>query len=525
MSLGLWPDAVPFDPGSGTASHDMKSHLNAAALPEALLLVTEPGTAAWAGQAAVAVARALGEPDRRVVLVDVHVAAPALHEVLGEPNGEGIADVVLFGASLERVTLRPAGEPFDFVPAGAFAPDPAAVLDSDAWLRLLALIHADGATLLAFVRTDTAGLDALAARIPSVMVLADPERMTAVVAHLPESIVVHGVIRPALAVPVDAEATGGGGEPAPAPGPAAIAPADAPATDPDAAPADEPPGAVPVVLAGQETPAAPAAAEPAEAEDAIGRAMIADLEHRQRSAVDAPVALPFDRELVGAAVPDGTGKRSSLAPWLITAVVVVILAAGAVVFGPGFMGPQPATVAAGPAGPAAATALPRAEVLAWSVAIESLESFPEAALRADSLTAAVPGTLFSVAPIRVDGTTFYRILAGPLPDSASAAAAMQALVDRGLKIAPTPWDVRNTPLAFAIESHGDRAQADARVAELRALGVPGYVIEVPYTDGATRHQIYAGAYSAPSEAEAMRELLRTHVLPDTLVVRVGRISS
>jgi hypothetical protein len=40
-----------------------------------------------------------------------------------------------------------------------------------------------------------------------------------------------------------------------------------------------------------------------------------------------------------------------------------------------------------------------------------------------------------------------------------------------------------------------------------------------------RYHLYAGAYSVPSEAEAMRALLRTAGVPDTLVVRIGQVGT
>ena len=508
MSLGLWPDAVPFDPGSGTVSQDMTALVNAATLPDALLLVSDAAAGGWVGAAALAVARALAESQPRVLLLDLDVAQPSLHTEAGEPNGEGIADVILFGASLERVAVRPAGERFDLIPAGAFAPDPAAVLESGTWKRLLDQSRAAGTMMLGFVRTGTAGLDAIAGHIPGVIVLADPAQVASVVAGLPESIVVHGVIRPV--------------EPAPA----VPTPVPAEPSSPPAEPiVDAAAIAVPSPGAGEVSSEAVEAAAPAD--DAVGAAMIAELERRQ--AIRAEVA-PAAEALPPVATPvvhrQTPVKKRRVGTWAAVLVAVAPIVILAIVYVPRFLGPaDPPAAPAQAANTAPARVSAGALPLSWSVAIESMDNLAAAFARADSLGTAAPGLQFYIAPIQVDGVSFYRILAGPMADSASAAAAMQSLVDRGLKIAASPWDARSTPLAFIIEAHEDRIEAEFRVAELRDLGVPTYILEVPGAEGSVRHTLYAGAYSAPSEAEAMRALLRSNVLPDTLVVRVGRVSS
>ncbi|MCI0433363.1 MAG: hypothetical protein L0271_06920 [Gemmatimonadetes bacterium] len=515
MSLSLWPDPVPFDPGSGTASGDMKSQLDAASLPDALLLVSEPDGGEWAGPAALAVAGALCEAGRRVVLIDLDVTRASLHALVEAPNVEGIADVVLFGSSLERVRIRPAGEAFELVAAGAFAPDPTEVLDNAAWARLLAEARSEGVTVLGFASTAARGLDSLAERIPDVMVLGDTGRVAAILARLPESVVVRAVIRPhsetAAAEPVP--------EPEAPPAPDADAPPEPSATISLEAPTEAAHDSM--------ADAASAAADRIDYDDGAGRAMIADLERRLGAPVAGATQQPPEATIPETLTPDVVrqpSKARSRAPlWIAIVVVVVLVGAVAILFGPRIAGrsqsPQ-GGAAGGTIGPAR-----RADPLSWSVAIESREDLAAAFARADSLAVAAPGLQFYIAPILVDGVTFYRVLAGPMADSVSAAAIMQSLADRGLKIAASAWDVRSTPLAFILDEFDDRIDAEFRVGELRDMGVPSYIIEVPYTEGPVRHFVYAGAYSAPSEADAMRGLLRGNLLPDTLVVRVGRISS
>jgi hypothetical protein len=70
-----------------------------------------------------------------------------------------------------------------------------------------------------------------------------------------------------------------------------------------------------------------------------------------------------------------------------------------------------------------------------------------------------------------------------------------------------------------------REEAVRETTTLKARGIPSYVVEVPYTQGPPRFHVYAGAYSGPTEASVMRNVLRNAGIMDTLVLRVGRIPS
>jgi hypothetical protein len=497
MSLGLWPEAVPFDPNSGSASHDLSKHFDAGRMPAAALLVCARdlrGTE-WPARAAIGLARALGAGERRVVLADLDFEQPALHELLHAANTEGVADAILFGASIERVMIEPAGEMFGFVPPGAVAPDPAELMAAPAWTRLLAELTSTDVLLLAYAPLGVPGLDALADRIRAVVVLADETEVAATAAMLPDTIRVEGVIRPVWPV---------------TPEPAAEPPVAA--AEPEREPEHEP------------QPEA-AAAEPAlAAKEDARQALKADIAARQRVAAD-PVetatesrpaesekTLPAPRALKRAA-----WRR--LLPW--AAFILLVAAAGwlggRLLAGPGETGP-------GPSGPdGAAVAEPAGSLLGFSVAIESYADFDSAVLRADSLSLAAPDLVFFVAPVlAADDAIIYRVLAGPMTDSATASATMLRLVGEGLKIAASEFDVRETPLAFLVGQYQFRGDAEQRIIELEAQDLPSYVIEVPYTRGPPRFYVYAGAYSGPSEALVMRDRLRAAGVEDTLVVRIGR---
>jgi len=184
--------------------------------------------------------------------------------------------------------------------------------------------------------------------------------------------------------------------------------------------------------------------------------------------------------------------------------------------------PAPSPGEPSPAATPLAAVQPAGVPLPYSVAVEAHDNLPMAARRVASLDAAQPGTGFYIAPILVDSTLYYRVMAGPLADSAAAVAVMQALIEGGHKTGGSEWDIRSTPYAFLIGEYEGAEQATARMEELRALDIPSYVAEVPYADGPPKFYLYSGAYSSPAEADLMRRLLRSAGLPDTLVQRIGR---
>jgi hypothetical protein len=517
MSLGLWPEAVPFDPDDGTALSELRKHFDATALPPAVLLVAARSLrdSAWAARAAIGLARALAGT-RTIVLADLDFEQASLHDALGAANGEGVADALLFGASLERVTLHPAGEPFEFVPAGAYAPEPDELMAHSSWARLLAELAARDALLLGWAPLGTRGLDSIAERIPAVVLLSEESDVTGTAARLPESIRIEGIVRPASPPPPPPV------EPPAEPEPEAVVPTAEPVVD---EPAD-------ARIEGFDPTSHDAAADvsterPRSAKDEAREALKAELRARQQ-ATEIPSAPPAPQPVAKEAAvrtrpAEPAGQPANRKGILILASsigVLVIISLLVISYIRGRNHTLPNGQVVQPAGPAE----PAGEILGYSVAIESYDRMAAAVARADSLGMAEPGVTFYVAPFTLDSATWYRVLAGPLVDSLAAAATMQGLVDRGLKVAASQGDVRSTPLAFEIGRFETREEAEQRMNELKTEGVPSYVVEVPYTQGPSRYHLYAGAYSGPSEAMTMRGLLRGAGIPDTLVLRVGRNS-
>ncbi len=529
MTLGLWPEAVPFDPDSGTALHELRKHFDAAQLPAALLLVcgrSQRGSL-WAQQAAIGLARALAGGPRPVVLVDLDFEGASLHERLNEANGEGLANALLFGASLERVTLRPAGEAFEFVPPGAFAPDPSELLTDPGWVRLLAELATRNALLLAWAPVGTPGLNVLAERIQAVVVLAEENEVAATVALMPESIRVEGMIRPAP--PVSLELT-----PVPQPEPEPVPPAPPAATPEASLPAPEaeaaPTRAVVEAAAADATAPIMSAADEVERirlpKDEAREALMAELRARQRVAARAGAG-DGDKAADGTQGEDSVVVTREPAPprnyrtWFIGVgallLIVILSALGGMLLGGGpTKSPQtlPPVNASGPPEPAG-------EILGYSVAVESYDRQTRAQNRADTLALAEPNVSFYLAPVRVDQDLYFRVLAGPFTDSLTAAREMHTLVDRGLKTANSPTDIRSTPLAFLIGRYDTRDEALQKMNELKTT-VPSYVVEVPYSRGPMHYHVYAGAFAGETEALVMRDMLKHAGVQDTLVLRVGR---
>lgn len=444
-----WPHAVPFDPESGAASHVWEQILAPfVRVPSALLLIS--GEAArysgWSARAAIELAHALAQSDRRVYLVDLHVDGPDLRD-LADPGAEGISDVLLFGSSLEHVARAVSDRAFRFIPAGPAVPDAEDLLRHEGWHHLVDEAVQQEAVLLAYVPWRARGLEALHRRFRASLFLGGSADARIASGYLPPEPRVIGVVAPH------------------APG----------RTGP-------PPVVVPAAEQGQ------AVAEPEE------------------ETAEAPV-----------------GRRGIL--W--AAGLILLVFGGAAVYNlmsaPETVEPPPvAPVPAPPADPG----VPVGDAMLYSVAVESHQDLVTATERVAQLKTAEPAMGFYLTPILVDSVVYYRVQAGPVRDSAEAAMLQTQLIAKGYKPDDSSvWDIRSTPFAFQLGTFDTREAAAERAADLAGIGIPAYVLEVPYSGGVTRYHLYCGAYAGPLEADVMRRLLGAAGLDTTLVQRVGRTPS
>ena len=123
----------------------------------------------------------------------------------------------------------------------------------------------------------------------------------------------------------------------------------------------------------------------------------------------------------------------------------------------------------------------------------------------------------------VYGRIWYSVLAGPIPDSASAAQLLARLVESGVAEEAEEWAVRPTGWTYQLGEFATRREAELRATQLLDNDVPTYVVAVDYTAGPPRYRLYAGAYETLQEAETMAGLLdHAGVTGLTLRRRTGR---
>ncbi|HLL47416.1 MAG TPA: hypothetical protein VK399_11950, partial [Longimicrobiaceae bacterium] len=131
------PPATVFDPAAGLLPYALEWGAAGRGAP-VVLLVDAAGDRTWAADAAVALATAWARAGRRVVLADLHLQEPLVHERLGEPNLDGVVDVFLYGASLSRAARPAPGRGFYLISSGTYTEDPGAVLRHPRWPRIAA---------------------------------------------------------------------------------------------------------------------------------------------------------------------------------------------------------------------------------------------------------------------------------------------------------------------------------------------------------------------------------------------------
>ena len=528
-----WPDAVPFDPSRGTASSMVSQLLEGPGSASPVLLLAV-GTAAqqsgWAARSVIALADALAAHGESVILADLSLDRPELHAVLGCNNDEGLTDVFLFGASLEHTTLVVPGKPFRLIPASAYTPADREVLQHPRWRGVFEEFAQSQDKLLVYLPVDVDGAASLADRVGHTVVLAHASELQHVRAVLASDAAVISVLT----------------------APESHAPAAIPARESAASRS-------PFSMERDETDFEKIRIP----KDGAREALIADLRARQRAALMSPAPdmepLPHDetaaapsRATAGAETGAGgepSAKIFSLRPppadvqasgarslWLFLVLLVVLLAAATwyVWQTRGTTGnDQTSPAPGGDTGARTAVspnALAQARVTAgralpYSVAIAGYHDLEVALGRVDQLVEQAPQFTYYVGPIDVQGRVFYRIMAGPMPDSASALLLRDTLVVKRIKTISSSWDVLNTPFAFLLGQYDERAEADTQCESAVRKGVPCYVLQNTGAEGEIQYNVYAGAYTGPGDAEFMRPILKSAGLPDNLVERTGSIRS
>ena len=163
----------PLDPAAGSLPREIESALVDADLLPAfvVILVDSEIDREWGAQAALAVAKKWAASGQRVILADGCLDRPVLHETVGVENGEGVSDMVLYGASARRFAAR-VEDRLMLAPAGTPVVEVADVLKHVKWDMMINGCREVGATLIFYVSTGTPGVEAMTERAEGVLVLA-----------------------------------------------------------------------------------------------------------------------------------------------------------------------------------------------------------------------------------------------------------------------------------------------------------------------------------------------------------------
>jgi hypothetical protein len=162
---------------------------------------------------------------------------------------------------------------------------------------------------------------------------------------------------------------------------------------------------------------------------------------------------------------------------------------------------------------------------AYSVSVTAFPTLEAALEEVVTNREKAPSVDFFVSPEDIQGVLYYRVLAGMLHDTESANQLRDELLEAGvIKASDTgsAWTtLLSTPLAFDLGLFQSQEEASAQIELLTGQGIPAYAAAIPFNDGSSRWEVYAGAYRDPSEAERMKQALLTAGVKSALVSRVG----
>ncbi len=146
-----FPEPLHFDPSEGSEASKTPDLLSGRRGIVAVLVAPEAHASGWASRTAIALAEAALAAGCPTGLVDLGLEHPSLHTAASIDATEGLSDIILFGASLGRVSgWSPAGA--RVVPAGTLVGDPTEILDGSAWAEI-ASQASDGGCVLAYAPT------------------------------------------------------------------------------------------------------------------------------------------------------------------------------------------------------------------------------------------------------------------------------------------------------------------------------------------------------------------------------------
>jgi hypothetical protein len=491
--------AVPFDPAVDPLPEALAWHPGYTG--PAVLLLAGAGDSDWSAEVAIALATAWARSGQRVVLADLHIEEPVLHERVGLPNRDGAVDLCLYGASLSRSAHAIPAAGFHLIPAGTYTADAGAVYGHPRWQKIVAGFRDARAWLLVYAPADTPHLRELADWATDAILLGTPPRRGPADPVLPTGLGVRAVVEPpgAAAAPAEERLDGVDLHQAPPP--------DLPGSDAYDAHteayaesyADEPPAPEPTPAVVTRSP--------------VSRADPTPL----RRALEEPVE-------------EVEPRRRWWPLLLVLAAIVVIAGVAALLFSRAGNLNRASVVDAPPpvqaAVPAAAAPAPSGSPLPYTVYVTAYQFYDAARRQLEVEQGRFPQATFYISPEPEQGIVYYKVFAGSLPDTGAATRLRDQLVDTGAidrnDVAATSSLIKYSPLSFDLGEFPSRRGAERRADSLAAQGIPAYPVPAP-SNGGGRWRVYGGAFADSADAEFMRGLLAKAGLEARLVQRVGRI--
>ncbi|CAN5811816.1 hypothetical protein BH23GEM6_BH23GEM6_17650 [soil metagenome] len=451
---------------------DDASPIETVAAGSAVLLLVGSVDREWAAQTAVELCAEWAARGRRVVLVDMHLESPVLHELLRVPNMEGVVDIFLYGASISRSARPVEGRGFHLITAGTYELDTSAIYRHPRWEKLIAGFRDAEATLVLFAPALSADIDAISPWLSQVILLGPPRS-----GSLPAVLKSGGVEVSRMLVP---------------PGYRPPMPAEPRrATEPRRSSA-------PLVID----------ARPKEAElEPVLRPPGEQSETRTRHGATVAITLLLLALLLGAAGYGMAVYRPDLVPWLVP---------------PGAVSGDGS--AAGST--AAATTVRRVgETVPFAVLVKSYASLSAAQQQVQVEQRRFSDTPFYISPEDDSGVLYYKVYAGLLRDTASAERLRERLLQGGAVDTDDTLGalslIHRAHLSFDLGEFSSREAALQAGDSLLAQDIPAYSVAMPYEDGSRRWQLYGGAFRDSVTADAMRRRLITAGIDTRLVLRVG----
>ncbi|MXX67578.1 MAG: hypothetical protein F4Y74_01210 [Gemmatimonadales bacterium] len=180
----------------------------------------------------------------------------------------------------------------------------------------------------------------------------------------------------------------------------------------------------------------------------------------------------------------------------------------------------PASIPPPPDESAVAAAFQSAAERPYSVLLGSFSDPAEAAERVAEIRTLHGGVLYFMAPTTIREVRYQRILAGAVASEAEASALMDELAAVGVAQEASAWLLRPVRLAYDLGVFTDRAEMEARIAQLASFGIPAYSLETAL-DGMPVFRVYGGAYENEAAATPMGDALDAAGESAPLIVRRG----